>query len=102
MEKSAALSEAVLQDHVLLLSPEAHADSVPGLEIETLEVKAAHAATVGQVDEEELFYLQSRGLEPAEARRLIVLGFLRSLLERAPLPWAAEAVDTVLEKKVGV
>ena len=102
MEKSAALSEAVLQDHVLLLSPEAHADSVPGLEIETLEVKAAHAATVGQVDEEELFYLQSRGLEPAEARRLIVLGFLRSLLERAPLPWAAEAVDAVLEKKVGV
>ncbi|MGC8763295.1 MAG: SufB/SufD family protein [Acidobacteriota bacterium] len=101
MEKSAALSEAVLQDHVLLLSPEAHADSVPGLEIETLEVKAAHAASVGQVDEEELFYLQSRGLEPEAARRLVVLGFLRSLLERVPLPWAGEAVDAILEKRVG-
>lgn len=101
MEKSAALSEAVLEDHVLLLSPEAHADSVPGLEIETLEVKAAHAATVGRVDEEELFYLESRGLHPEAARRLIVLGFLRSLLDRTPLPWAAEAAEAVLEKKVG-
>ncbi len=101
MEKGAALSEAVLQDHVLLLSPEAHADSVPGLEIETLEVKAAHAASVGQVDEEELFYLESRGLEPEAAKRLVVLGFLRSLLDRAPAAWAAEDAEAFLEKKVG-
>lgn len=101
MEKEAAQSEAVLSDHVLLLSPEAHADSVPGLEIETLEVKASHAATVGQVDEEELFYLESRGLTPEAARRLIVRGFLRSLLDRAPFPWVSEIADGILDKKVG-
>lgn len=102
MEKEAHHSEATLSDHVLLLSPEAHADSVPGLEIKALEVKAAHAASMGQVDEEQLFYLESRGLDPSEARRLIVVGFLESLFERNPYPWAREVLDEILERRVVV
>ena len=100
MEPAAVQSEAYLADHVLLLSENARADSIPGLEIKAADVKASHAASVGQVDEEQLFYLESRGLAPAEARRLIVVGFLRSLMERAPLPFVQEILDPLLEAKV--
>lgn len=100
MEPAAVKSEAYLADHVLLLSGDARADSIPGLEIKAADVKASHAASVGQVDEEQLFYLESRGLAPAQARRLIVVGFLRSLMERMPLPFVQEILDPLLETKV--
>lgn len=100
MDREARLSEAYLADHTLLLSPDARADSIPGLEILAQDVKAAHAATMGQVDEEQLFYLESRGLDPARARHLLVVGFLESLFERAPFALAAEVLDPVLEGKV--
>ncbi len=100
MEKDASFSEAYLADHVLLLSPRAHADSIPGLEIKALDVKASHAASVGQVDDEQMFYLQSRGLDPVSAKRLIVVGFQESLFNRAPFPFIPEIVDPILENKV--
>jgi Fe-S cluster assembly protein SufD len=100
MEPAAVQSEAYLADHILLLSDGARADSIPGLEIKAADVKASHAASVGQVDEEQMFYLESRGLAPAEARRLIVVGFLRSLMERMPLPFVQEILDPLLETKV--
>lgn len=100
MESEAVQSEAFLSDHVLLLSKGTRADSIPGLEIKAADVKAAHAASVGQVDEEESFYLESRGLAPAEARRLIVVGFLKSLMDRAPLPFVPELLEPILEAKV--
>jgi hypothetical protein len=100
MEKEANLAEAHLSDHVLLLSPEARADSIPGLEIKAMDVKAAHAASVGQVDEDQLLYLMSRGLDPARARHLIVVGFLESLLMRSPFRFAGEILDPLLEEKV--
>ncbi len=100
MEKEAVQSEAYLADHVLLLSKGARADSIPGLEIKAADVKASHAASVGQVDEEQLFYLESRGLDPASARHLIVVGFLESLLDRAPVSFVSEMLDPILERKV--
>ena len=100
MEKEAVQSEAYLADHVLLLSKGARADSIPGLEIKAADVKASHAASVGQVDEEQLFYLESRGLDPASARHLIVVGFLESLLDRAPVSFVSEMLDPILEGKV--
>ena len=100
MEKEAEHSEAYLADHVLLLSPKARADSIPGLEIKALEVKAAHAASVGQVDEDQLFYLESRGLDPDRARHLIVIGFLESLFGRSPFDMIPEMLDPILESKV--
>jgi len=66
----------------LLLSPDAHADSIPGLEIEADDVRCTHAAAIAQIDRDQLFYLTSRGLSPAEAKQLIVEGFLESLVER--------------------
>ena len=100
MDEGAQLSKALLADHILLLSKGARADSIPGLEIKAADVQASHAASVGQVDEEELFYLQSRGLTESEARHLIIVGFLRSLLDRAPLSALPEILDPVLEAKL--
>ena len=100
MEKEAVQSEAYLADHVLLLYKGARDDSIPGLEIKAADVKASHAASVGQVDEEQLFYLESRGLDPASARHLIVVGFLESLLDRAPVSFVSEMLDPILERKV--
>ena len=69
----------------LVLSDGARADSVPNLEIETGEiVGAGHASTTGRFDEEHLFYLQSRGIPEAEARRLVVKGFFNEILQKVP------------------
>ena len=66
----------------LLLSDEAEANSAPGLEIEADDVRCTHGATSGQIEEEELFYLRSRGIPKAEAQRLIVHGFLQEVIDR--------------------
>jgi Fe-S cluster assembly protein SufD len=66
----------------LLLSDEAEANSMPGLEIEADDVRCTHGATSGQIEEEELFYLRSRGIPLRDAQRLIVHGFLDEVLER--------------------
>ena len=66
----------------LLLSDEAEANSMPGLEIEADDVRCTHGATSGQIEEEELFYLRSRGIPMKDAQRLIVHGFLDEVLDR--------------------
>ncbi|MHA3770536.1 Fe-S cluster assembly protein SufD [Verrucomicrobiota bacterium sgz303538] len=68
----------------LLLSDEAEANSAPGLEIEADNVRCTHGATSGQVEEEELFYLESRGIPSKVAKQLIVFGFLNEVFERLP------------------
>ncbi len=68
----------------LLLSPESSAESVPNLEIENNDVKCSHASAVGPIDEEHRYYLESRGVPPSDAERLIVLGFFAELLNRVP------------------
>jgi len=68
----------------LTLSKGAWAESVPNLEIETNEVKCSHASTVGPVDPEQVFYLESRGIEPSVAERLVVLGFFDEVLAQLP------------------
>jgi Fe-S cluster assembly protein SufD len=71
----------------LLLSPGARADSVPNLEIETGEiVGAGHASATGRFDELQLFYLQSRGIPPDDARRLVVRGFFADVINQIGLP----------------
>lgn len=69
-------TNSFLTEKILILSPDARAEAVPNLEIEADEVKCSHAATVGKIDEEQLFYLMSRGLKRQEAEDIIVEGFL--------------------------
>lgn len=71
-----------LEMRVLLVGEEARARVEPKLEIEANEVKASHAATVGRIDKEEIFYLQSRGIGKKEAEKMLVEGFLREVVER--------------------
>ncbi|MCX7712116.1 MAG: Fe-S cluster assembly protein SufD [Chthoniobacterales bacterium] len=66
----------------LILSDEAEANSMPGLEINADQVRCTHGATSGEINEEELFYLVARGIPRSKARRMIVMGFFRSVLER--------------------
>ena len=68
VDKGAQSTDAYQENRNLLLSPQAHADSIPGLEIQANDVRCTHGATVGQVDKLQLFYLMSRGLSPARGR----------------------------------
>lgn len=69
-------TSSFLTERLLILSDKARAEAVPNLEIEADEVKCSHAATVGKIDEEQMFYLMSRGLKKREAEDIIVEGFL--------------------------
>jgi len=70
----------------LKLSDEAWAESVPNLDIKTNDVRCSHASAVGPIDDEQRFYLESRGVPPAVAERLIVFGFFDEVLEQMPVP----------------
>jgi Fe-S cluster assembly protein SufD len=100
--EAAQRTNAYQENRNLLLSPRAHADSIPGLEIQANDVRCTHGATVGQVDREQLFYLMSRGLTRAEAERLIVRGFFTDVLDRIELEPVREALGSLLEARIPV
>jgi Fe-S cluster assembly protein SufD len=83
----------------LVLTEGADARSVPNLEIEADDVKCSHASTVGPVDDDQLYYLATRGVPPEEAERLIVLGFFDDVFDRLPVPsLVAPLRRSVIEK----
>ncbi len=84
----------------LKLSDEAWAESVPNLEIETNDVKCSHASAVGPIDEEQRFYLESRGVMPADAERLVLTGFFEEVIARLPIAGAAEPLRRRVRDKV--
>lgn len=85
----------------LVLTDGARADSVPNLEIETGEIAGAgHASTTGRFDDEQLFYLQSRGIPQDEARRLVVRGFFASIVQRIGVPEVTERVMSAIEAEL--
>jgi Fe-S cluster assembly protein SufD len=85
----------------LVLTDGAHADSVPNLEILTGEVVGAgHASTSGRLDDEHIFYLQSRGLPFDEARRLVIRGFFGELIARIGVPELEERITTAIEEEL--
>jgi Fe-S cluster assembly protein SufD len=100
VEKDAQKTNAYQENRNLMLSPRAHADSIPGLEILANDVRCTHGATLGQVDREQLFYLMSRGLSRAEAERLIVRGFFSDVLDRIQLQPVREALAAALEARI--
>ena len=87
----------------LVLTERARADSVPNLEIETGEITGAgHASATGRFDDEQLFYLQSRGIPEDVARRLVVRGFFGEILARLPLPELRERLEAAIEAELAV
>ncbi len=97
----AQATESALRDDALLLSKRAHIDSVPALEIAANDVKAYHGATVGALDEEQIFYMVSRGIERSEAERMIALGFFEPAIERFPTQALRERLRFALEQRTG-
>ena len=85
----------------LQLSDKSRADSIPGLEIEADDVRCTHGATVGQIESEPMFYLESRGIPEIDARRLIVEGFFAPVIERIPLEETQERLRAEIGKKIG-
>jgi Fe-S cluster assembly protein SufD len=100
VEEGAQRTNAYQENRNLLLSKTAHADSIPGLEILANDVRCTHAATLGQVDRELLFYLMTRGLTRAEAERVIVRGFFQDVLDRVELGPVREALAAALEARI--
>jgi Fe-S cluster assembly protein SufD len=80
----------------LLLSNDAVIDTKPQLEIFADDVKCTHGATVGQLDEKSLFYLQARGIPKAMARRMLIYAFASEVIERISLPQIREELDKIL------
>jgi Fe-S cluster assembly protein SufD len=86
IRRDAQKSVAFQTNRNLVLTEGAEAKSVPNLEIEADDVKCSHASTVGPVDDDQLYYLATRGVPPAEAERLVVLGFFDDVFDRLPVP----------------
>jgi Fe-S cluster assembly protein SufD len=84
----------------LILSPEARADSIPGLEILADDVRCTHGATVGNLDQEPLFYLQTRGIPTEEAERLLVEGFFEPIMQRIPIESIRSNFQEVIHGKM--
>jgi Fe-S cluster assembly protein SufD len=93
-------TDAYQTNRNLILSRRAEAVSLPNLEIEADDVRCSHAATVGQLDEEELFYIMSRGISRQEAERLVVFGFFGDVLARLPLPDVVDQLRTAIEERI--
>ena len=100
VDPGAQQTDAFQESRNLLLSKKAHADAIPGLEIEANDVRCTHAAAVAQVDQEQLYYLRARGMPEAHAKRLIIDGFLQELAERTGDGPLREALSEALDRRL--
>jgi Fe-S cluster assembly protein SufD len=100
VDRGAQRTDAFQDCRNLLLSRKAHADAIPGLEIEADDVACTHAAAVAQIDPDQLFYLRSRGLPEREASELVIGGFLAELVERVPSGALADALAGALDERL--
>jgi len=101
IDRGAQRSDAYQANRNLLLSEGARADTEPMLEIEADDVRCTHGATVGPVDEEQLFYARSRGLAPDDAARLIVDGFFQEVFEKFGEPAVTESLREKVAPHLG-
>jgi Fe-S cluster assembly protein SufD len=100
VDPGAQQTDAFQESRNLLLSKKAHADAIPGLEIEANDVRCTHAAAVAQVDPEQLYYLRARGMPEAQAKRLIIDGFLQELAERTGEGPLRDALSESLNRRL--
>lgn len=99
VDPGAHMTDAYQKVRNLLLSDDAEANSAPGLEIEADNVRCTHGATSGQIEQEELFYLMSRGISKRAAQKLIVYGFLHEVIERLEQPVIGERLAEMVQTR---
>jgi FeS assembly protein SufD len=100
VDKAAQKTDGYQRNDNLMLSREARADSIPGLEIEADDVRCTHGATSGRVDEEQIFYAQARGLSADEAARLVVAGFFQQVFDRITIAPVREALARTIGSRI--
>ena len=99
--REASGTDSYEQNRNLVLSEGTRADSIPNLEIETGDILGAgHASATGRFDDEQLFYLQARGISEAEARRLVVIGFLAEIVQKIGDPALEEYLQGRIESEL--
>jgi Fe-S cluster assembly protein SufD len=101
IEHGATKANGVQTERVLMLSPKARGDANPILLIDEDDVTAGHAASVGQVNAEQIYYLMSRGISRTEAEKLIINGFLAPVVSEIPIEAVREQLASLLERKLG-
>ena len=99
IEKPAIGTTAFETNRNLVLSPDAKANSIPNLEILCDDVICGHGSSVGPLEEEHLYYLESRGISPSRAERLLVRGFFQEVLDRLPVSGMEVALAEILERR---
>jgi Fe-S cluster assembly protein SufD len=102
VDPGAQKTDAFQESRNLLISKRAHADAIPGLEIQANDVRCTHAAAVAQVDPEQLFYLRSHGLGEDVAKQLVIEGFLAALVERFDQGPVREILAETLERRLAL
>lgn len=102
VDKIAQKTDGYQRNDALMLSSDARADAIPGLEIEADDVRCTHGATAGQVDEEQVFYAMCRGLSRYEAMHVIVEGFFAEVYDRIPVELVRETLSNTVERKLGI
>jgi Fe-S cluster assembly protein SufD len=102
VDPGAQKTDAFQESRNLLIGKRAHADAIPGLEIQANDVRCTHAAAVAQVDPDQLFYLRSRGLREEVAKRLVIEGFLSALVERFEEGPVREVLGATLERRLAL
>ncbi len=100
VDRDAQKTDGYQRDDNLILSEDARADSIPGLEIEADDVKCSHGATAGRVDDEQVFYACCRGLTRKEAIRMIVAGFFQQVFDRIPIESVRHALGEAIGRRV--
>ncbi|MDF2723927.1 MAG: Fe-S cluster assembly protein SufD [Paenibacillus sp.] len=101
IEKRATGANGQQTERVLMLSPKARGDANPILLIDEDDVKAGHAASVGQVNPDHMHYLMSRGISKQEAHKLVVYGFLAPVISEVPLEHVQKQLQSLVERKLG-
>jgi Fe-S cluster assembly protein SufD len=100
VDPGAQKTDGYQRDDNLMLSDEARADSIPGLEIEADDVRCTHGATAGRVDEESIFYLRTRGLSRNEAIRTYVAGFFQQVFDRITIESVRDALGEAIGRRI--
>ena len=102
VHRGAVRSDARQTNHNLVLDEGAHADSVPNLDILENDVRCSHASTVGPVDEDQRYYIESRGVAPEMAEGLIVRGFFDAIIDRSPVPEVIPFLQRAVHERLDV